>query len=153
MTLTTILGVLVVAAAGLIQGSGAWPIKLMRKLQFEHWWFVAMLVGLVIMPWLITLTMCPDALGAYASVDKAVLIRSNLFSLGWGAANILCGLCFVRIGFALTGAVLTGLGVSLGVTMPMIVLPSGTRIMYARNRQASEDLRYRGPEAHGPALG
>jgi hypothetical protein len=40
-------------------------------------------------------------------------------------ANILCGLCFVRIGIALTGGILTGLGVSVGVTVPMIVKGSG----------------------------
>jgi L-rhamnose-H+ transport protein len=34
-------------------------------------------------------------------------------------------LCFVRIGMALTGAILTGLGVSIGVTLPMIVKGSG----------------------------
>ena len=43
--MTTILGVLVVASGGLIMGSGAWPFKLMRKYQFEHWWFVGMLVA------------------------------------------------------------------------------------------------------------
>jgi hypothetical protein len=47
--MTTVLGLLVVAAGGLLMGSGAWPFKLMRKYQFEHWWFVGMLVGLIIM--------------------------------------------------------------------------------------------------------
>ena len=36
------------AFAGLIMGSGAWPMKIMRKFQFEHWWFVGMLNGVVI---------------------------------------------------------------------------------------------------------
>jgi L-rhamnose-H+ transport protein len=124
-TMTTLVGTLVVAAAGLIVGSGGWPMKLMRQLQFEHWWYVGMLVGLIVMPWAVTLSLCPDALNALGSVDTSVLIRSNLFALGWGVANVLCGLCFVRIGFALTGAILAGLGVSLGVTMPMIVKGSG----------------------------
>jgi hypothetical protein len=53
------------------------------------------------------------------------VIRSNPFALGWGAANVLCGLCFVRIGFALPEAILAGLGASLGVTIPMIVKGSG----------------------------
>jgi hypothetical protein len=43
----------------------------------------------------------------------------------WGVANVLCNLCFVRIGVALTGAILTGLGVSVGVTVPMIFKGSG----------------------------
>lgn len=125
MTTVMILGAVVVALAGLIQGSGGWPMKFLRKFEFEHWWFIAMLGGLVVLPWTITLTMCPNAFVAYASVPMQTIILSNLCALSWGIANLLCGLCFVRIGFALTGAILTGLGVSLGVTVPMLVKGSG----------------------------
>src|SRR6202022_4563267 len=121
----TIWGAAIVVLAGLIQGSGAWPIKLMRKYKFEHWWFVAMLVGLVIAPWVITLAACPDAWQAYRGIDTTTLLKANAFALSWGIANILCGLCFVRIGLALTGGILTGLGVSIGVTLPMIIKGSG----------------------------
>jgi len=100
-------------------------MKIMRKFQFEHWWFISMLVGLIILPWLATLTLCPNALEAYGSLDGSVLLKANALSLGWGVANILCGLCYVRIGIALTGGILTGLGVSIGVTVPMIVKGSG----------------------------
>ncbi len=111
--------------AGLIVGGGAWPMKLMHKFQFEHWWFIGMLVGLVIMPWTITLLFCPHALDAYRSLAPGVLLRANAFAVAWGIANILCGLCFVRIGFALTGGILTGLGISVGVAVPMLVKGSG----------------------------
>ena len=50
----TVLGVLAIVAGGLIMGGGAWPIKLMHTFQFEHWWFLAMLTGLIIVPWTIT---------------------------------------------------------------------------------------------------
>lgn len=123
--MTTLLGVAVVVVAGLIMGSAAWPIKLMRRFQYEHWAFIGNLVGIIGIPWLVTLTFCPNALAAYATVDGLVLIKSNLWSLGWGVANVLCLICFLRIGFSLTGAVLTGLGVSMGVTIPMIVKGSG----------------------------
>ena len=120
-----LLGVLVVACAGLLIGSGAWPMKKMRLFQFEHWWFIGMLTGLIIIPWLVTLFLCPRFGEAYASVPASTLIKSNLWAAGWGIANVLCGICFVRIGVALTGAILTGLGVSLGVTLPMVVKGSG----------------------------
>ncbi|MHB9035959.1 MAG: L-rhamnose/proton symporter RhaT [Armatimonadota bacterium] len=123
--MTALIGVLIVAIAGLSMGSGAWPMKLMRKFQFEHWWLIGMLTGLVIIPWTVTLAFCPHALTAYGEVPVKTLLLSNLFAMGWGIANVLCGLCFVRIGFALTGAILTGLGVSLGVTIPMVVKGSG----------------------------
>jgi L-rhamnose-H+ transport protein len=38
---------------------------------------------------------------------------------------VLSGICIVRVGFTLTGAVLPALGVSLGVTIPMIFKGSG----------------------------
>jgi hypothetical protein len=125
MNTASFVGVFAVALAGLVIGSAAWPMKLMKKFQFEHWWFVGMLNGLIVVPWFITLAFCPNALTAYANVPAKTLITANLWAAGWGVANLLCGLCFVRIGMALTGAILTGLGVSIGVTLPMIVKGSG----------------------------
>jgi hypothetical protein len=121
----TALGVLLVAVAGLTMGSGIWPMKLMRKFQFEHWWFIGMLTGLILVPWGITLVAFPHAMQAYCDVPVSVLVKSNLFAMSWGIANVLCALCFVRIGVALTSAILTGLGVSVAAIMPMIFKGSG----------------------------
>ncbi len=123
--MTTLLGALVVAAAGLIMGSGAWPFKLMRIYQFEHWWFISMLVGLIVMPWAITLLGCPGALQAIGNVPTSAIVLGNLFAVGWGIANVLCGICYVRIGVALTGAILAGLGVSVGAVIPLVFKGSG----------------------------
>lgn len=125
MNTSTLLGALVVALAGFLIGTSAWPIKVMRKYEVEHWLFIGQLLGLVILPWTITLAFCPHAFTAYRSVEPSVLIKSNLFALSWGIANVMCGLCYARIGVALTGAVLAGLGVSVGVTMPMLVKGTG----------------------------
>ena len=38
----SLLGALLVLGGGLLSGSAAWPMKLMKRYQFEHWWFVAM---------------------------------------------------------------------------------------------------------------
>ena len=121
----TILGTLIVALAGLSMGSGVWTLKALRKLKFEHWLFLGMLFGLIVLPWTVTLAVCPDAIGALRSVPASSLIKANLFAFGWGIANVLCTLCFVRIGVALTGGILGGLGLSLGVTVPMVFKASG----------------------------
>lgn len=123
--MTTLLGALVVAAGGLIMGSGAWPFKLMRLYKFEHWWFIGMLVGLVVMPWTITLLGCPHPLQSLREVPLSAILLGNLFALGWGIANVLCGICYVRIGVALTGAILAGLGVSVGAIIPLVFKGSG----------------------------
>jgi hypothetical protein len=119
------LGVLVVAVAGLTMGSGVWPMKLMRKFQFEHWWFIGMLLGLIIVPWGFTLVLFPNAWEAFRETPTSALVVSNLCSISWGIANILFALCAVRIGVALTMAILTGLGVSVASIMPLIFKGTG----------------------------
>lgn len=123
--LTTIVGALVVAAGGLIMGSSAWPYKLMRTYQFEHWWFVSGVAGLVVMPWTIALLGCHHPWQALGSLPVSAIVLGNLFALGWGIANVLCGLCYYRIGVALTGAILAGLGASAGAIVPMVFKGSG----------------------------
>jgi L-rhamnose-H+ transport protein len=118
-------GILLVTLAGLGTGTIAWPMKRMRRLQFEHYWFVAMLVGLIIIPWVVVLLTVQDPWGAYAEVGWKPILISNLFATGWGLANVLYGICVVRIGAALTGAILSGLGMTVGVTLPMIFKGSG----------------------------
>lgn len=125
MSPQSLLGMGLVAFAGLLVGSGVWPMKLVRQYRFEHWWFVAMLTGLVVIPWAVMLAFCPNALAALGRVPPGTFLVANLWAVGWGVANLLSGLCFLRIGVALTAAILTGLGAALGVTLPMVVKGSG----------------------------
>lgn len=119
------LGILVIILAGIGTGCVAWPLKVAKKFEFEHSWFIGMLTGLIIIPWFITLVFCPNVIKAYVSVSPKVLIQSNAFSLAWGIAMLLFGICVVKVGAALTGAILTGAAVSVGVTMPMVIKGSG----------------------------
>jgi len=118
-------GTLCVILAGVISGSGAWPMKPMRHYQFEHWWFVGMLSGLVIFPWLVTVVYCPHLAFAIKSIPVASLLKANAWAAGWGAATVLCGLCYVRVGMALTTAILSGVGICLGVALPLAFKGSG----------------------------
>jgi hypothetical protein len=126
MGLETALGILLVAVGGLIMGAGAWPMKLMRTFEFEHWWFLSVLFGLVLGPWVVTLVFFPQIFATLREpAIQNALITANILALCWGVANILCGLCYVRIGIALTQAILSGLGASVVVATPMIFKGSG----------------------------
>jgi hypothetical protein len=125
MDTTLIFGVLVVTASGLVMGTSAWPLKLMRSFQYEQFGFVSMLFSLLILPWAITLCTCPHVWEAYASVPAWTLIKANLFSLSWGIAQVLALLCFVRIGVSLTYGILCSIGAAVGVTVPMLFKASG----------------------------
>jgi L-rhamnose-H+ transport protein len=117
-------GAILVVLAGLCMGSSAWPIKLMKTFAYEQFGFASGVCWLAIM-WGITLAFCPHPIEAYSTVDSSVLVRSNFFSMLWGVANVLYMICMVRIGFSLTGGILTGMGVSVGVIMPLIFKGSG----------------------------
>lgn len=119
-----IFGLILVVLAGLCMGSSGWPIKLMRTYAYEQFGFASSLFWLAII-WGFTFVLCPHAIDAYRSVDPNVLLLSNLFSMLWGVANVLFLICIVRIGFSLTGGILTGLGVSVGVIMPLVFKGSG----------------------------
>ena len=125
MTATELAGLGLVVVGGILAGGCAAPIKLMRRFAYEHWALVSQAVGLLILPWTVTLLFCPGALAAYAGLDPRLLLKANLFSLAWGVANVLCGLCLVRIGFSLSVGLLTGIGLPIGVLAPMVFRGSG----------------------------
>jgi len=124
----TVIGYALVATAGLATGSCLWPMKVMRTFRFEHYWFVGML-PLIVIPWLVVLIAVPDPWGAYAGMVAREgwkpLLMSNLWAIAWGVANVLAGICVARIGYALTGAILTALGLSIAVLLPMVVKGTG----------------------------
>jgi hypothetical protein len=125
MTPSPALGVLIIIISGLWIGGGGWPIKLMRNYAYEHIGLITSLLSLIVGPWAITLLSCPHAMDAYRSLDPSILIKANLFSLAWGIANVLCLICYLRIGFSLTGGILVGVAIPLGVTVPMVFKGSG----------------------------
>jgi len=123
--MTTLTGILLVVSAGLLIGSMSWPMKVCSDLSFGHMWLAGMVAGLLVAPWAISLWAVPDLFGAYAQVPASTLLKANLFSLAWGIANVLFGISVTRIGASLSMAILTGIGASLGVTLPMILKGSG----------------------------
>jgi L-rhamnose-H+ transport protein len=126
MNAEMLMGIMLVAISGFAISGSAWAIKPMRAFRYEHWGFIAMLAGLVVTPWLVTLLCCPDAIDGYRAVGWRVLLLSNLFSLSWGIANVLYMMCLERIGLSLTNGILSGIGASLGVVIPMIFKGTGT---------------------------
>jgi L-rhamnose-H+ transport protein len=118
-------GIVVAGLGGASAGALSWPMKLMKRFQFEQCWFAGMLFGLFLLPWGVTLAFCPHAIEAYRSVELGVIVKSNLFSLAWGIGNVLLGVSLVRIGASLSFAILSGVGIPLGVIIPMIFKGTG----------------------------
>lgn len=120
-----LLGLVLVIIAGLGTGTIAWPMKKIKEIHFEQFLFVFMLTGLIICPWTVVLLKIPDLGDIVSSVGVKPLLISNLLSICWGIANVLYLICVVRIGAALTGAILSAAGMSVGVIIPMVFKGSG----------------------------
>ena len=119
-------GLILSLLAGLLAGCYPAPIKAMRHFGYPHWALLSSLTGLLILPWSISIFSCPHAWEAYRSVPTPIVLKALLFSCAWGVANVLCGLCLVRIGFSLTLGLLAGVSLPIGVLLPLLIKGSGS---------------------------
>jgi L-rhamnose-H+ transport protein len=125
MESTVLWGILVTVLAGLVMGTSPWPLKLLKRFEYEQFGFVSMLFSLIVLPWVITLLFCPQPLAALAEVGTGPLLKANLLAFCWGIAQVLALLCFVRIGVSLTYGILCSIGAGVGVIVPMVFKASG----------------------------
>lgn len=117
-------GLFIVVLSGLVMGTSPWPLKLMKRFEYEHFGFVSMLVALFVIPWAITLVLCPEPFAVF-EVPTRIFLLGNAFTFCWGIAQVLALLCFLRIGVSLTYGILCAVGLCVGVTIPMIFKASG----------------------------
>ncbi|MBP5094290.1 MAG: hypothetical protein J6332_09615 [Abditibacteriota bacterium] len=126
-----VIGVILVVLAGLAMGSSAWPLKILEakypEYKWEQLWFVSIFFGNLVFTWIVILIgLGIGNVGKVCSyVGWGPILMGNLFSFAWGIANVLCGLCMIRIGVCLTQALITGLGSSIAVLLPMCLKASG----------------------------
>lgn len=120
-----IIGLILVTLAGLGTGTMAWPMKKIKDLHFEQFTFVFMLSAVLVCPWIVALVSVPDIGGVIRTVGFKPLLISNLLSICWGIANVLYLVSVIKIGAALSGAILSALGMSVGIIVPMVLKGSG----------------------------
>lgn len=116
---------LMVLFGGLMEGSFALPMKLIKTWRWEHTWMIYSVVGLVVIPWAVAAATVPDLLSVYHSVPGRVLLVTALFGAAWGIANVLFGLAVPMVGMSLSFAVVVGMSASLGSLVPLFFSNSG----------------------------
>ncbi len=120
-----LLGAVLAIVAGFGVGSAAWAFKALKRLPFECWMFAGVFLMLIVFPWATILGYYPNPIQTIEAVGWQTILLANIFSFGWGFANVFCAIGFLRIGVALTNGILGGFGIMLGVTIPMIFKGSG----------------------------
>ena len=117
-------GFVLTVIAGNSTGFSMLPLKWERVWKWENFWLVYTVVSLLIVPPILATTLCPGWWTVYASLPRHLLVKPFVFGVLWGFAQLGAGLCAHRLGFALQGALLGGIGTVVGTLGPMVMLHS-----------------------------
>jgi L-rhamnose-H+ transport protein len=115
-------GLAAVVLAGVLQGLFAVPMKYAPRWNYEHIWLIFSLVGMVVLPWMLTVATVPHVIEVYSLTPMPVLVRIAGFGLCWGIGSALAGLGMNLLGIGLGMAIILGLSASLGSLIPLLIL-------------------------------
>ena len=115
-------GLLIVIAGGLMQGSFTIPMKFVPGWKWENTWLVFSVSGLLLAPWLFAYWTVPHFFEVLARSDFHSLLAATVFGAGWGVGNILFGLGVSRVGAALGFAIILGMTSAIGALAPLLIL-------------------------------
>lgn len=105
---------LLIIAAGLINGSFVVPARYIRNASSEKIWFYHSLIGLAIIPWLILLFMSPGIIQDYSILSLPtwgyIIFGGAIFGLG----QFCFSKAIAKVGIALSFAINLGIGVTIG---------------------------------------
>jgi L-rhamnose-H+ transport protein len=116
------IGLTAVVLAGVLQGLFAVPMKYARRWNYENIWLIFSLVGMVVLPWMLTVSTVPPLVEVYSLTPMPVLVRIAGFGLCWGIGSALAGLGMNLLGIGLGMAIILGLSASFGSLIPLLIL-------------------------------
>ena len=116
------IGLAAVVLAGMLQGLFAVPMKYAPRWNYENIWLIFSLVGMVVLPWMLTTATVPHLVEVYSLSLMPVLVRIADFGLCWGIGSALAGLGMNLLGIGLGMAIILGLSASLGSLIPLLIL-------------------------------
>jgi L-rhamnose-H+ transport protein len=108
-------------AAGVLTGSSMLPIKWARVWKWENFWMLYTVVSLLLLPGILAFWVCPDLWTAYTSIPFKAFTKPFVFGSLWGLAYLGAGICVHRLGFALQGALIGGIGTAVGTLAPLVM--------------------------------
>jgi hypothetical protein len=114
-------GFVVTVIGGLSTGFNMLPLKWERIWKWENFWLLYTVVSLLVVPPLLAYELCPGLWGAYTSLPAMALLRPFVLGTLWGLAQLGAGVGSHRLGFAMTGSILGGVGTAVGTLVPLVM--------------------------------
>lgn len=110
-----------VFGASVINAAYTLPMRLNRQWAWENSWFAFSILGLVVVPTLITLATVPALASVYSATPASILARMAFFGLLWGVCMVFFGLAIPMAGLAITFAVSLGTSAACGSILPLLM--------------------------------
>lgn len=112
-------GVVLVIAAGALEGLFSLPVTRTPRWRFENIWGAGSLVALVLVPWPVALWTVPHLADVYRDAGAGTVLLTLAFGVGWGLGGIFWGRAIAAVGMALGISLLMGLINVFGALGPM----------------------------------
>ncbi len=119
-----LIGFVLVAIAGIFQGSFILPMTMTKKWQWEHSWLTFSVLGMIVLNWILTLIFIPNIFSIYEGLPTETLLTLIFFGLGWGTGAVLFGIGMDKLGMSLGYPIIVGLVASMGALIPFFVFHS-----------------------------
>jgi L-rhamnose-H+ transport protein len=117
--MNAVLGLLLIVAAGALNGTYALPLKLTTRWAWENTWLVYSVVAMAVVSWGVALYTVPHLDLVYVDAGGAVIGVVLLFGMLWGVGNFLFGLGIDMLGMSLAFPLTIGLSLALGSLLTM----------------------------------
>ncbi len=120
--MTLLHGFVLTLIGGISVGFSMWPMKWARSWKWENFWLVYALVSLIIVPFALAFWLLPHLGRVYASLTPVEYLNPFVLGAVWGLAQLGCGICVHKLGFAASGAIVNGVGAAFGTMLPLFLL-------------------------------
>ena len=118
----TMLGVLLLIIAGIMNANFTVPMKFTSRWAWENTWLVFSIFALVLLPPIAAFVTVPNLGNVYSEAGIGAILLVAACGAGWGIAQVLFGLAVASIGIALTFSIILGISAAVGSLLPLIQL-------------------------------
>lgn len=119
---STILGMLTLVIAGVMNASFPLPMKYTGRWAWENTWLAWTFFALILLPPILTVSTVPQLGQVYHASPAGILLEVIFFGAGWGVAQVFFGLAVDAIGIALTFSLVLGTSAAVGALVPLLKL-------------------------------
>lgn len=114
-------GIAIVGIAGISNGSFPAPAKRITSWKWEHIWFVYSFWAMALLPVGLALLFSHGVIPRVLASEPGPSAKVAVFGALWGVGSLLFGVSLVRLGMAVTNALVNGIVVFLGSLGPVLM--------------------------------